>query len=374
MKFFYAFCFSALLSISVKAQYITSSFTYGGVTRQYILYVPTSYTGAQPVPFVLALHGLGDNMNNFKNINFKAVADTANFIVAFPQALVDNLTGSTAWNSGAGAFGVSLNANVDDVGFLNALIDTVAANYNVDQTRLYATGFSMGGFMSNRLACQLNNRIAAIASVSGTIGNVLNCQPARVIPVAHFHGTADGTVAYSGNQYGKDAEVSVMYWVKNDGCDTVPVIDSLPNTKNDGKSIIKYSYLNGKYGSEVELFKVVGGAHEWLTAANDITYTVEIWRFFSRFKWEQQSTGVTEANPFTQVSIYPNPVGDNLHIELADYSSPAQIIVYNNIGEQVAAKQITGTGQISLEGLPVGHYAVKVTNGNGHAVYHVVKQ
>jgi len=333
MKKNYTFFLAIFLFTNLAwAQYSTRSFSYDGVTRQYRLYVPASYDGSQAVPFVIALHGLGDNMTGFSNINLKAVADTANFIFAIPQALVDALiTGQTAWNSGAGAFGVTLNASVDDVGFLNALMDTVSANYNINQSRIYATGFSMGGFMSNRLACELNNRVAAIASVSGTIGGSLNCQPGRAIPVAHFHGTADATVPYTGNTFGNDPEVLVNYWVSNNGCNTTAIIDSLPDTKNDGKTIIHYKYLNGNYNTEVEFFKVVGGQHEWLTAANDINYSVEIWRFFNRFEWSVQTNIVEEKFDFGSISLFPNPAQNEIQINVKNGTSPVEQITLSDI-------------------------------------------
>lgn len=363
-----------LTVVLANAQYLTKSFTYGGVTRQYILYVPAIYDGTQPVPFVVALHGLGDNMNNFKNINLKAVADTANFIVAFPQALVDGLTNSTAWNSGAGAFGVTLNANVDDVGFLYALMDTVSANYNINQKRIYATGFSMGGFMTNRLACQLNNRVAAIASVSGTIGNGLNCQPNHAVPAAHFHGTADGTVAYSGNQYGKDAEVLVKYWVTNNGCDTTAIIDSLPDTKNDGKAIIHYRYPNGSYNTEVEFYKVIGGAHEWLTAANDLTYSVAIWRFFNRFEWTEQNTGIKPADSAVNMNVFPNPNNGLLHVQLTEGANNGTLQLYNAAGMLMLQQTITQTADIVTKGLAPGCYVLKLNTASGSTFTKVVIQ
>lgn len=366
MKTLYLAVFMTLMSISYSnAQYFTRSFSFGGTTRQYILYVPSTYDGSQPVPFVMALHGLGDNMTNFKNINLKAVADTANFIFAIPQALVDQLSGSTAWNSGAGAFGITLNANVDDVGFLNALIDTVSAGYNINQARVYATGFSMGGFMSNRLACQLNNRIAAVASVSGTIGNGINCQPDHAVPVAHFHGTADATVAYSGNQFGKDAETLVAYWVNNNGCDTMAIIDSLPDTKNDGKTVIRYKYINGNFNSEVYFYKVIGGAHEWLSAANDINYSVEIWNFFNRFEWTFQPSGVGSLMDESRLSIFPNPAKSSCSIKLID--EPFDKVDVLDLSGRLISHEEFGKGTythiLHTDLLAEGSYLVRVQAG-----------
>lgn len=310
MKKIYLSLFAVILSLCATAQYSTHSFTFGGVTRQYLLYIPSSYDGSKPVPFILALHGLGDNMNNFAGVDFNDIADTADFIFAIPQALVDTvITNETAWNSGAGAYGITLNPGVDDVGFLNAIIDTTAVYYNLDQTRLYATGFSMGGFMTNRLGCELNNRIAAIASVSGTIGNGITCTPSRVVPSCHFHGTADQVVAYTGDLWGSDPEALVAFWRTHDGCDSTPSsIDTLPHVAADSLHVIHYVYPNGRYGSDVEFYKVINGQHQWLgPTGEDINYALAIWIFFSKHSWVPQTpSGVAEVSDLG-ISIYPNP-------------------------------------------------------------------
>jgi len=169
----------ALIPLSFFSQLTTHSWDFDGETREYLMYVPSIYDGSTPVPVVFCLHGLGDNMNNFANIGMNYVADTANFIVITPQALVDNLSGSTAWNSGASAFGYVLNGSVDDIGFLGAIIDTLNTNLNIDLQRVYSCGFSMGGFMTNRMACERNDPNAAKASVAGTIGSEVTCKPGR---------------------------------------------------------------------------------------------------------------------------------------------------------------------------------------------------
>lgn len=348
------------------AQYQSKTMVFEDSTRQYLLYVPAIYDGSKPVPVVIALHGLGDNMNNFKGIGFDAIADTANFIVIVPQALVDNtLTGSTAWNSGAGTFGITLNPNINDLGFINALIDSTSANYNVDQTRVYATGFSMGGFMTNRLGIELSNRIAAIASVSGTKGTYVTAAPTRKIPAAHFHGTADQTVSYAANNFGNNAEDLVNFWVTNNNTNTTPVIDSLPNTVNDGRTVIHYHYGNGDYNTEVEFYKVIGGTHQWLfTPANDMDYTATIWEFFSRHKWEAQ--GTTAVNNLTAVAgfqLYPNPAADVVVLQgnLAA-GTWAQIEVLDATGKKVMAAQGAGNQVIlNTAGLSNGLYLVRST-------------
>lgn len=350
---------------ALRAQYLTDSFSFGGVMRQYLLYVPPAYDGSQAVPLVLALHGLGDDMNNFAGVRFEDVADTANFIFAIPQALVDNqLTGATAWNSGAGAFGITLNPGVDDVGFLNALMDTVSARYNVDQTRLYSTGFSMGGFMTNRLGCELNNRIAAIASVSGTIGNGLSCHPARVVPACHFHGTADQTVAYSGNMYGNDAEALVAYWRGHDQCDTAAIIDSIAHTTSNSLRIVHYTYPNGRYNSDVEFYKVIGGQHQWLGPSGyDINYALEIWNFFRRYKWEPQAPSAISGVETERLRVYPNPAIGELHVELADAKADAVLSIADVTGRVLYTRIMGGQAIVNTATFAKGVYTLQVSEG-----------
>lgn len=372
MKKIYLFLFAALLTMSAFAQYSTRSFTFGGVTRQYLLYVPPSYDGSEAVPFILVLHGLGDNMNNFKGVDFNHIADTANFIFAIPQALVDQqLTGSTAWNSGAGEFGITLNPNVDDVGFLNALIDTVSLYYNIDQTRLYSTGFSMGGFMTNRLGCELNNRIAAIASVSGTIGNGITCHPSRVVPACHFHGTSDGTVAYSGNMFGSDAEALVSFWATHDQCTLTPSsIDTFPHISGDTLRVVHYVYPNGAYGSDVEFYKVLGGAHQWLgPSGDDVNYALEIWKFFRRYRWEPQAaTGIAEAKDGADVSVYPNPASSELNIRLESGTANRMTVSLKDVtGRTIYSDEGVGNISINTASFAKGLYAVTI-NADGQKI------
>ncbi|MCB9248770.1 MAG: hypothetical protein H6613_09605 [Ignavibacteriales bacterium] len=119
------------------------------------------------------------------------VADTAGFIVVYPNAVL------TAWSCG-----INLTAgHVNDVGFIDALLDTLANNYSIDEERIYCCGFSLGGFMSHRLACQLSNRIAAIADVAGSIAQdfTTNITTAHPMPVLKFHGT-DQIIPYDGKK------------------------------------------------------------------------------------------------------------------------------------------------------------------------------
>jgi polyhydroxybutyrate depolymerase len=326
MRFFIIAC---ILSVSFLAEAQTNkTMSFEGTTREYKEYVPSIYTGTTAVPVVFCLHGLGDNMNNFSNIGMHQLAEIDNFIVITPQAMNSIL--GTAWNSGASMSGYVLNSNINDVGFILAILDSLDNTYNIDLSRVYACGFSMGGFMSNRLACQATDHFAAIASVSGTIGTSLNCSPWTNIPVCHFHGTIDSTVNYINNPYGSDAEDLVDYWVSFNNCDTA-IHTALPDIAADGKTVDHYYYANGDNNSSVEFYKVTGGDHEWLFApTNDITYTLIIWDFFK--KHSKAPTAINEEAENVNFKLYPNPTNQNFIIE----SKNAQRIeVINMEGKQV---------------------------------------
>jgi polyhydroxybutyrate depolymerase len=217
--------------------------------------------------------------------------------------------------------------------------------------------------MTNRLGCELNNRIAAIASVSGTIGNEITCSPTRVVPSCHFHGTADQVVSYTGDMFGLDAEALVAYWRRHDGCDSTPsTIDTLPHVANDSLHVIHYVYPNGAYGSDVEFYKVINGQHQWLgPTGEDINYAQAIWTFFSRYKWDPQyATGIAEVKS-TTVSIYPNPATNQINIQLESSSGKRIVItMYDMTGRVVYTE--TGSGNLSINTANVsrGMYTVDV--------------
>ena len=172
-------CFSAANSQQLY------SFIFDGIERTYRVHLPDNYNENENYPLVINMHGAGSN--SFEEefyTEFDQVADTAGIVMVYPDG-VNNL-----WN-------IFQDGGVDDVGFISALIDTMHINYNIDLLRVYACGMSMGGFMSHRLGCQLNNRIAAIGSVAGLIV-YFNCNFTRKVPVLQIHGTADDVVPYAG--------------------------------------------------------------------------------------------------------------------------------------------------------------------------------
>ncbi|MCD6069263.1 MAG: hypothetical protein K0S33_4089 [Bacteroidetes bacterium] len=372
------FLLAAILLIATDftcfAQWTNKNFTFGGNNRQYRVYVPAMYNASNPASLVLTLHGLGDNMTNFSGIGMNYVADTANIIVVVPQAVSDPFLG-TAWNSGAGYMGYFPNSTVNDVVFISALIDTIQTNYSINPNRVYSCGFSMGGFMTERLACELSNRFTAIASVAGTIGNgITNCNPQKFMPVVHFHGTADQTVTYTPGNYGLGADSLVNFWVNFDQCNSTPVHTNLPDIAADGYTVEHFLYSGGQQGTEVEFFKVNGAVHEWLSPANDIFYTTEIWHFFNKHQ-VNPSVSLKTNEVSTGSLVYPNPASDHITISCKDYLD-AKAELYDIYGHLLHTEKLQSDNHslmLKTLGLAQGTYFLKISkNGIPVATHRII--
>jgi polyhydroxybutyrate depolymerase len=296
--------------------FVVDSFVSGGLMRTFRVYVPTIYSNTNAVPLILNLHGYTSNAieQEFYG-NFKPIADTANIILVHPNGTLDQ-NGDQYWNNFDGS-------SVDDVGFLSALIDTISNRYNIDQNRIYSTGMSNGGFMSYDLACFLSHRIAAIASVTGAMifTHMANCNPSHPMPVMQVHGTADQTVPYAGTVAFSPIEDLVDFWVNFNNCDTTPVFTALPDiSTTDGCTAEHFVYTGGTYGSTVEFYKVLGGAHTWPGAIFNIGVTnqdfdasKEIWRFFSQYRLDDL-VSINQVESSNSALVYPNPASQSIFV------------------------------------------------------------
>lgn len=261
------------------AQFSNKTMDVGGTSRSYRQYLPTGFNAiSEPgLPLIIALHGIGDNMTNFSGVGFNYIADTARFIVVYPQGL-PNLLSQNSWNNGT-----LLASSADDIGFLSMLMDTMKVKYDIDFSKVYFTGFSMGGIMTYHMLCALPSRIAAIASVSGPMSDadVSACNPGRAVPVMHMHGTADGTVPYNTGALPSLSLVptTMAFWQNNNGCSDSTVYN-LPNTVL-ADSITVDTISSNACNAPVILWRENGADHQWLyKPVNDVDATPEIWLFF----------------------------------------------------------------------------------------------
>ena len=273
--------------LSVGQQTINASINHDGLQRDYILYVPASYSPGTQAPLVFNFHGYTSNATQQMWYgNFRSIADTEGFIVVHPEGTLDN-SGVAHWNVGWGA------STVDDIGFTSALIDSISAEYSINQNRIYSTGMSNGGFMSYQLACELSDRIAAIASVTGSmnIGWFNSCNPNHPIPVMEIHGTLDPTVPYSSSSFTESIPNIMDYWVNFNNCNSNAVVTAVLNTStSDGCTAKHQLWENGSNGATVEHYKIIGGEHSWPGALfpngvtnQDINASEKIWEFFNKY-------------------------------------------------------------------------------------------
>ena len=268
--------FVVVLSVGVVAVKLwpqgapsNGSFVFDGLTRTYLVHVPSSYDDNVPTSLVIVLHGYTGTAEGMEPLTgFTEKSDEEGFIVVYPQGLAQR------WNVGFG----TLKFDTDDVGFIDELIDRLEQKYAIDPKRVYVTGFSNGAMMAYLLGAELSGKIAAIAPVAGSIGSMTNVleripEPSEPVSVLVFHGTADTSVPYEGDGFLSVAE-SVAFWVGHDGCSASPQNE----TMSDG-NVIKSVYADGADGTEVVLYTLIGVGHDWPTTP--ITATDIIWDFFA---------------------------------------------------------------------------------------------
>lgn len=373
-----------LLSIACAANTVVQAqnwqhdtFEFGGVNRIFKTYHANSTQ--QDMAVVLMLHGLGGTMNDVDVTNLKAIADTANLLLVSPQALdyihPNPLLGNMgpAWNSGIKITGtplgdVELNPTVNDVGFISALIDSVKANFNVDDSRIYIAGFSNGAFMTQRMLCEQPTLFRAAASHSGTKALPLTqCISNVKIPMAHFHGTTDQTVDLDGTFYmmgmsapvGISADSLVNYWR---GINNAPALSSTSTIGNQTAAnyITHYEYTGDK---RVEFFKIHNGGHQWYNYAetnNEFDLGIETWRFFLRADANQ--VGIANKNKVQQIGTYPNPVVTTLYVDAAA-NTYQHFSITDPSGRVVLQSAFNST--IDVQGLSNGLYILQLKGKDG---------
>ena len=350
---------------SSAQQTINASITHDGIERDYILYVPEIYDGSTAVPLVLNFHGFGSSASQQMFYgDFRDIANTEGFLLVHPEGTT--FIGNQFWNVGF----PGISSTIDDVGFTEALIDELATLYTIDLDRVYATGMSNGGFMSFLLACQLSEKIAAVASVTGSMTQDTfdDCNAQLPTPVLQIHGTEDDVVLYNENNLSLPIPDVISYWVDHNNCETTPTTTTLPDVDVSDGSTIEYSvYEDGDNGITTEHMKVIGGGHTWpgsiLNSAGtnqDIDASMEIWLFFSRY----DINGLLSTDDYENrhVSIYPNPTQSKINLSL-NYSKEVHYKLFSPLGKQLMTGTIaSGNEEIDISHLPSNVYFLKVGN------------
>jgi len=278
-------------------------FDYNGQSRSYILHLPPSYTGENEMPLVVVLHGGGGNADNIEETTgFSKKADAEGFIVVYPDGSGRFDRYLLTWNGGF-CCGYALENDIDDVGFIRALIEYLQETYAINRNMIYVTGISNGGMMSYRLGAELSDIVAAIAPVAGSIGgqateeDTIWCIPEPEYPlsVIIFHGKNDSRIPYDGGMPTANdtrgafsylsVNDSVSFFVNSNQCDAFP----RSNISESG-NIIMDLYGGGLNNTEVALYTIINGTHSWPggkigrrngdVPTMEISATDLIWEFF----------------------------------------------------------------------------------------------
>jgi polyhydroxybutyrate depolymerase len=273
--------------------------TFDGARREYALHLPNGVEPRAPAPLVLALHGGSGTARGMGRLTgLDAIADREGFIVVYPQGI------DRQWNDLRTIEGRGPRPDVDDVGFLAALVDQIAAAHAVDRDRVYATGISNGAMMSFRLAAARPDRFVAVAGVAGAVSEALASgpPPAAPVPVLLVAGTEDPIVPFSGGEIGVlgrsrgkvlSTPSSVAYWVEHNGASQTPAVTTLPDVApRDGTRVERVEHRHPA-GADVVLLRVDGGGHTWPgglqylpegaigRTSRDISASELIWEFFA---------------------------------------------------------------------------------------------
>ena len=228
---------------------------FDGKKREYYLSFPENTS--KPFPLIINFHGFSSHaieqqefsqMDNYAHLN--------GIGVIYPEGI------KKSWN-----IGKNIMNDENDIGFVNALIDSVTSKYNIDSDRIYVCGFSNGGEFSYELMCGLSNKIAAFGSVGGNfiINEKRSCNINREIPLIHIHGTKDRLAKYNGYKgYFLSTIDSVNFWAKHNQLDKM-VVENIEDThKKDRTNVEKYTFYKDNSDTKVIHLKVVNGGHVWL--------------------------------------------------------------------------------------------------------------
>lgn len=366
---------------SASGQVIADTIWHANGFRNFDIHLPPVWAPGEKLPLVFNLHYLGGDARDQDTLtDFNTIADTAGFILCHPWGQ------GTNWNAG---FNVPYSIGADDVGFISALIDTINALYNIDLGRVYAVGMGQGGFMAQRLACELDDRMAAVASVGGALSDssMYFCSNTRPVPIMLVNGTADSVINYFNGSPGfwQPIDSLVDFWINRNQCTVPATFTALPDLVSEGSTINAYQYTCGPQ-SELLLYQVNNGGFAWPGATDslpnsgiinqDINCSDEVWKFFLRFRLPDSLVGAEDpVFEEPEITLWPNPVSGVLQVRtetaVQSYSiSNSGAVVISSSSVQGPQEQFS----IDLHSLPAGMYFLTIRTRKGIATRKIIVQ
>ncbi len=303
-----------LFSQSSQQEPPQHTMSFGGHQRSYLVHLPPQVLQPGKLPLVLVFHGGGGSAGQIVRASgFAQLADRHGFLAVFPQGV------NKHWNDGRKSeVFAQQDRRIDDVAWIRALVEKLKRDYPVDPRRIYAVGISNGGMFCQRLAVELSDQLAAVASLTASLPEPLkHATPKAPVAVMLINGTADPLLPYQGGEVtirpllgrlGRQlplrsrgrvisTEETIRYWVRHNGTKPKPHITRLPDTDpQDGCRVEVHRWSGGRGGTEVVLYKVIGGGHGWPGGSQylgvdrighvcqDFDATKAIWQFFARHR------------------------------------------------------------------------------------------
>jgi polyhydroxybutyrate depolymerase len=273
---------------------VEGSLVVDGRNRTYLLNLPPNYDQSTGFSLVLALHGGGGKASQMEaDYLLTEKANSAKFAIVYPEGVQsDGILGARTWNAGT-CCDYAVEKNIDDVKFISLLIDELLKKYpKINAKKVYATGMSNGAMMSYRLACELSNKIAAIAPVAGTLLTAQPCKPSRPVPILGIHSKLDEKVPINGGTgifgyYFPPVQNGLNTWIANNGCNTTT--KTVANFTN--YSVTKWTSCNN---SSIEFYITNDGGHSWPGGVKNRAVADEpstainandlIWEFFQKYQ------------------------------------------------------------------------------------------
>jgi polyhydroxybutyrate depolymerase len=237
-----------------------------GLEREYLLYTPT--TVRSYAPLVVVMHGYTGNMDDIASyVGMNQLADENGFLVAYPQGTEDP-DGNNFFNVG---YDFHSSSNVDDVGFVRAMVEEIDNQNELNKEAIFATGMSNGGDMSFLLACKASDLFRAVAPVAGSMMTTMlsQCEPEIALPVLEIHGDEDRVTRLGGDKENEDGwgaywdlETTMAFWAKKNGLsERKEVLSEYPN--GDGKLVRSITWHADEHSREVRFLVIQGGGHDW---------------------------------------------------------------------------------------------------------------
>jgi len=364
MKLLTLLSFTLIFSNYGISQQSYNTIDINGVSREYYQYLPTAYDPqTESLPVLFTLHGIGGTALATSGYGLNGIADNERFIPVYLQGMT-NGWGQTSWNNGT-----LLESNAEDLAFISNLLDSLNADpaVNIDMSRVYMTGISMGSIMTYNACRYMSDRIAAVVCHIGTMSteDMNNFNPAYPVPTLHKHGTNDQTVPYDTNPLPSLSLVpeTIEQLKITNGWQGDSTVTAIPDLASDGITVDKIVYNTT---TPLELWRMNDAGHVLLfMPSNDTNSTDVTWEFLKQHTHPNPSTASQTAHEKIEFDLYPNPTSSEL--VFVHYNSFDTYSIYEASGKLIAS-DIPTTYHIDVTDLQNGLYIFEFRSKSGQIV------